>query len=98
MLLEDRLHARGVDLYILTGICAGIRRPDGAALAGFGPLAVVGAMAAEMERDLIADGLRAAEAQGRRSGSSRRCPISTCWPSPAPGSPAASRSPSSRGA
>ena len=57
MLLEDQLHARGINLHILTGICAGLHRPDGAA---------------EMERDLIRertlDGLRAAEAQGRRGG------------------------------
>ena len=33
MLLEDQLHARGVNLHILTGICAGIHRPAGAAIA-----------------------------------------------------------------
>src|SRR6266568_6379459 len=29
VLLEDQLHARGVNLHILTGICAGLHRPDG---------------------------------------------------------------------
>ena len=99
VLLEDQLHARGINLHILTGICAGIHRPDGATIADK-MLFMVAAMAAEMERDLIRertlDGLRAAEAQGRRGG---RPPLSmtTCWPSPAPGSSAASRSPPSRG-
>jgi uncharacterized Ntn-hydrolase superfamily protein len=63
-------------------------------------LFVVAAMAAEMERDLIRertlDGLRAAQAQGRRGGRSAAV-MTTCWPSPAPGSPAASRSPPSPG-
>ena len=27
VLLEDQLHARGINLHILTGICAGIHRP-----------------------------------------------------------------------
>ena len=71
MLLEDQLHARGVNLHILTGICAGIHRPDGATIADK-MLFMVAAMAAEMGRDLIRertlDGLRAAEAQGRRGG------------------------------
>ena len=34
MLLEDQLHARGINLHILTGICAGIHRPDRATIAG----------------------------------------------------------------
>jgi DNA invertase Pin-like site-specific DNA recombinase len=71
VLLEDQLHARGINLYILTGICAGIHRPDGATVADK-MLFMVAVMAAEMERDLIRertlDGLRAAEAQGRRGG------------------------------
>jgi DNA invertase Pin-like site-specific DNA recombinase len=71
VLLEDHLHARGINLHILTGICAGIHRPDRATIAGK-MLFLVAAMAAEMERDLIRertlDGLRAAEAQGRRGG------------------------------
>jgi DNA invertase Pin-like site-specific DNA recombinase len=29
VLLEDQLHARGINLHILTGICAGLHRPDG---------------------------------------------------------------------
>jgi len=53
VLLEDQLHAREINLHILTGICAGLQRP----------------MAAEMERELIRertlDGLAAAHAQGR---------------------------------
>jgi DNA invertase Pin-like site-specific DNA recombinase len=71
ILLEDQLHARGVNLHILSGICAGLHRPDGATIADK-MLFMVAAMAAEMERDLIRertlDGLRAAEAQGRRGG------------------------------
>jgi len=71
VLLEDQLHARGINLHILTGICAGMHRPDGTAIADK-MLFMVAAMAAEMERDLIRertlDGLRAARAQGRRSG------------------------------
>ena len=71
VLLEDQLHGRGINLHILTGICAGIHRPDGATIADK-MLFMVAAMAAEMERDLIRertlDGLRAAEVQGRRGG------------------------------
>jgi DNA invertase Pin-like site-specific DNA recombinase len=71
VLLEDQLHARGINLDILTGICAGVHRPNGATIADK-MLFMVAAMAAEMERDLIRertlDGLRAAEAQGRRGG------------------------------
>ena len=69
--LEDQLHARGINLHILSGICAGMHRPDGATIADK-MLFMVAAMAAEMERELIRertlDGLRAAEAQGRRGG------------------------------
>ena len=71
VLLEDELHARGINLHILTGICAGLHRPDGNTIADK-MLFMVAAMAAEMERDLIRertpDGLRAAQAQGRRGG------------------------------
>lgn len=71
VLLEDQLDARGVNLEILSGICAGLHRPDGATIADK-MLFIVAAMAAEMERDLIRertlDGLRAAKAQGRRGG------------------------------
>lgn len=70
-LLEDQLHARGINLHILSGICAGLHRPDGATIADK-MLFMVAAMAAEMERDLIRertlDGLRAAQGQGRRGG------------------------------
>ncbi|WP_243710333.1 recombinase family protein [Micromonospora sp. KC213] len=69
--VEDELHARGVVLEILTGVCAGIHRPDGAGLADR-LLFAVAALAAEMERELIRertlDGLRAAAAAGRRGG------------------------------
>src|SRR5216683_899652 len=71
VLLEDQLHARGINLHILTGICAGTHRPNGAIIADK-MLFMVAAMTAEMERDLIRertlDGLRAAEAHGRRGG------------------------------
>ena len=71
VLLEDQLHARGINLHILTGICAGLYRPDGNTIADK-MLFMVAAMAAEMERDLIRertmDGLRAAQGQGRRGG------------------------------
>ncbi len=74
VLLEDQLHAHGINLHILTGICAGIHRPDGATIADK-MLFMVAAMAAEMERDLIRertlDGLRAAQAQGRHGGRPR---------------------------
>ncbi len=71
VLAEDQLHARGINLHILSGICAGLHRPDGATIADK-MLFMVAAMAAEMERDLIRertlDGLRAAQDQGRRGG------------------------------
>jgi DNA invertase Pin-like site-specific DNA recombinase len=67
VLLEDRLHSRQVNLEILTGICAGLHRPDGQSIAD-----KMLFMAAEMERDLIhertMDGLTAAAAQGRYGG------------------------------
>ena len=99
VLLEDQLHARGINLHILTGICAGVHRPDGATIADK-MLFMVAAMAAEMERDLIRertlDGLRAAEAQAGAAAAPPRS-MTTSWPSPAPGSPAVSRSPRSPG-
>jgi len=52
VLLEDQLHAREINLHILTGICAGLHRPAGATIADK-MLFMVAAMAAEMERDLI---------------------------------------------
>ena len=71
VLLEDQLHDRGINMHILTGICAGMHRPDGNTIADK-MLFMVAAMAAEMERDLIRertmDGLRAAQGQGRRGG------------------------------
>lgn len=71
ILLEDQLHAREINLHILTGICAGLHRPTGATIADK-MLFMVAAMAAEMERDLIRertlDGLAAAHAAGRHGG------------------------------
>ena len=71
VLLEDELHARQVNLEILTGICAGFHRPNGQTIADK-MLFMVAAMAAEMERDLIQertlDGLAAAAAKSRRGG------------------------------
>jgi len=71
VLLEDELHARDINLHILTGICAGLHRPNAANIADK-MLFMVAAMAAEMERDLIRertrDGLAAAAAQGRKGG------------------------------
>ena len=93
VLLEDQLHARGINLHILTGICAGIDRPDGAAIAGK-MLFMVAVMAAEMARDLIRertlDGLRAAQA---RAGVAAALPLSmkTSWRRPRPAVPRRNR-------
>jgi DNA invertase Pin-like site-specific DNA recombinase len=69
--LEDEMHAHGVVLEILTGVCAGVHRPNGATIADR-LLFAVAALAAEMERELIRertlDGLRAAAAAGRHGG------------------------------
>jgi len=69
--LEDQLHARGIILEVLSGVCAGVHRPNGASIADR-LLFAVAALAAEMERELIRertlDGLRAAAAAGRRGG------------------------------
>jgi Resolvase, N terminal domain len=64
VLLEDQLHARGINLHILTGICAGIHRPDGATIADK-MLFMVAAMSAEISvistrRDGHLLGMRAA--------------------------------------
>ncbi|MFI5541780.1 recombinase family protein [Nocardia sp. NPDC051900] len=71
VLLEDELHAREIDLHILTGICAGVHKPNGQTMAEK-MLFMVAAMAAEMERELIRertlDGLAAAAAHGRKGG------------------------------
>lgn len=45
--IEDELHARGVVLEILTGVCAGVHRPDGATIADR-LLSAVAALAAEV--------------------------------------------------
>jgi hypothetical protein len=69
--LEDELAPRGINLHILTGICAGTYRPNGQTIADK-MLFMVAAMAAEMERDLISErtneGLDAARAAGRVGG------------------------------
>jgi DNA invertase Pin-like site-specific DNA recombinase len=71
VLLEDHLHAREVNLEILTGICTGLHKPNGQTIADK-MLFMVAAMAAEMERELIhertLDGLATAKAQGRVGG------------------------------
>ncbi|MEV4019996.1 recombinase family protein [Nonomuraea angiospora] len=69
--LEDELAPRGINLHILTGICAGTHRPNGQTMSDK-MLFLVAAMAAEMERDLISErtneGLDAARAAGRVGG------------------------------
>ncbi|MEV4222291.1 recombinase family protein [Nonomuraea sp. NPDC049725] len=69
--VEDQLAPRGINLHILTGICAGIHRPNGQTM-GDKMLFLVAAMAAEMERDLIGErtneGLDAARTAGRVGG------------------------------
>jgi hypothetical protein len=95
--LEDQLHARGVILEVLTGVCAGVHRPNGVPIADR-LLFAVAALAAEMERDLIRertpDGLRAAVAAGRRGAGPRQSPT-TSSTSPALARPAAIPSPPS---
>ena len=75
MLLEDKLHARGINLHILTGICVGLHQPDGNTIADR-MLFMVAVMAAGMERDLTRgrnlDGLRAAQAQGQAAAARHR--------------------------
>ncbi len=99
MLLEDQLHAREINLHILTGICAGLHRPTGATIADK-MLVMVAAMAAEMKRDLIRertlDGLAAAHAQGRRGGRPSALDADTLAVA-SPAAPAANPSPPSPG-
>ena len=99
VLLEDQLHARGVNLHILTGICAGIHRPDGAAIADK-MLFMVAAMAPRWNATSSASAPSTGCAPPRpKAGVAAALPLSmtTSWPSPAPGNPAASRSPPSPG-
>ncbi len=73
VLLEDQLHAREINLHILTGICAGLHRPTGATIADK-MLFLVAAMAAELERDLIPERTLEAgppHAQGRAAAALR---------------------------
>jgi DNA invertase Pin-like site-specific DNA recombinase len=69
--LEDQLHGRGINLHVLSGICAGLHRPNAQTMADK-MLFFCAAMAAEIERDLIhertLDGLAAAAEQGKRGG------------------------------
>jgi DNA invertase Pin-like site-specific DNA recombinase len=65
VLLEDELHARGINLHILTGICAGLHKPNAASMAEK-MLFLVAAMAAEMERELIQE--RTRDGLARRGG------------------------------
>lgn len=69
--LEDELAPRGINLEILSGICAGLHRPSGQTIADR-MLFMLAGLAAEMERDLISertlDGLAAAAAHGRKGG------------------------------
>ncbi|MCA2228725.1 recombinase family protein [Nonomuraea sp. NEAU-L178] len=66
--LAGELAPRGINLHILTGICAGIHRPAWPGMADK-MLFLVSATAAEMERDLISErtqeGLDTARAAGR---------------------------------
>ena len=55
VLLEAQLLTRGINLHILSGVCAGLHRADGASIADK-MLFMVAEMAAEMERDLIQEG------------------------------------------
>ncbi|GAA2418591.1 recombinase family protein [Nonomuraea africana] len=69
--LEDELAPRGINLEILSGICAGLHRPSGQSI-GDRMLFMLAGLAAEMERELISertlDGLAAARAHGRTGG------------------------------
>lgn len=56
VLLEDELHAREINLEILSNMCAGLHKPIGATVADK-ILFLVAAMAAEMERDLTTNTL-----------------------------------------
>ena len=95
VLLEDGLHAREVNLEILTGICAGLHRPNGQTIADK-MLFMVAAMAAEMERDLIRNAPSTVsppqqfKADGEAALSSS---MTTPSQSPAPARPAANPSP-----
>ncbi len=84
VLLEDQLHARGINLRILTGICAGVHCPHGATIADK-MLLMVAAMAAEMERDLIRDGTLDGRALPRPRAAAAVAPPpspTTSWSSP----------------
>jgi DNA invertase Pin-like site-specific DNA recombinase len=71
VLLEDDLHAKDINLHILTGICAGVHRPNAASIADK-MLFMVASMAAEIARDYIREktleGQQAAAAKGNHGG------------------------------
>lgn len=71
VMLEDEVHARDINLEILSGMCAGLHRPNGQIIADK-MLFMVAAMAAELERDLLhertLDGLAAARRAGKTGG------------------------------
>jgi len=97
--LEDQLHAREINLHILTGICAGLHRPAGATIVDK-MLFMVAAMAAEMERDLIRE--RTSTAWPPPTPKAAAAAAHPLWPptpslSPSPAAPAANPSPPSPG-
>jgi len=93
VLLEDQLPARGVNLHILTGICAGLHRPDGATIAEK-MLLMVAAMARSWNATWSASGLWTGCVPRRlRAAAAAAWPPSamTFWPSPAPAASGASQ-------
>lgn len=83
VLLEDQLHAREVNLHILTGICAGLHRPTGATIADK-MLFMVAAMAAEMERELIRERTLDGLADRARARPPRAAAPAPSTPTPSP--------------
>jgi DNA invertase Pin-like site-specific DNA recombinase len=97
VLLEDELHAREVNLEILTGICAGLHQPNGQTIADK-MLFMVAAMAARWNASSSTNAPWTAwPLRPPRGGTAGGPPPSTTTPSPspAPAGPAASRSPRS---
>jgi len=83
VLLEDQLHAREINLHILTGICAGLHRPTGATIADK-MLFMVAAMAAEMERELIRERTLDGLADRARARPPRAAAPAPSTPTPSP--------------
>ena len=93
VLREDQLHGRGIGLHILTGICAGLHRPDDATIADK-VLFMVAAVAAEMERDLIRERTSTGCAPPRPRAAAADAPprsMTTSWRSPVTAAAAASQ-------